>query len=74
MSPHEEESINELKTNTSSNNGNVEYNITNPINNDNNSIITSKMNFKKLIVKERPNTPNEIVLHAIIGGFSKNEF
>ncbi|CAJ0926438.1 3151_t:CDS:2, partial [Entrophospora sp. SA101] len=69
MSPHEEESINELEKNASNNNDNVEYNITNPTNNDNNSIITSKTKFKKLVVKERPNTPNEIVLHAIIGGF-----
>ncbi|CAJ0769819.1 23197_t:CDS:2, partial [Entrophospora sp. SA101] len=49
MSPHEEESINELEKNASNNNDNVEYNITNPTNNDNNSIITSKTKFKKLV-------------------------
>ncbi|CAJ0755136.1 12636_t:CDS:10 [Entrophospora sp. SA101] len=67
MSPHEE-SINNLEKND---NSNVDYNITNPIDNNNSFInknIISKMRFKKLVVEERPNAPKEIVLHAIFGG------
>nr|CAG8577667.1 8354_t:CDS:2 [Entrophospora candida]CAG8592414.1 599_t:CDS:2 [Entrophospora candida] len=67
MSPHEE-SINNLEKND---NSNLDYNITNPINNNNSFInknIISKMRFKKLIVEGRPNAPKEIVLRAILGG------